>query len=143
MTFNYKREFGKKIEKKSAVPRCQYCGEPTVCAMPVFLRIGPTDNNVVCYKNICISCGKIQAFVETDATGNQKKTYAFFMGSARKCRDFFLPRPMYETDGGKADVGLKVRIIRALLALQVRNPTEKEFTKEQVYEEIYKQEQGQ
>lgn len=111
--------------------------------MPVFLRIGPTDNNIVCYKNICISCGKIQAFVETDATGNPKRTYAFFLGYGRKCRDFFLPRPMYETTDGKADVGLKVRIIRALLALQVRNPTEKEFTKEQVYEEIYKQEQGQ
>lgn len=80
--------------------------------------------------------------METDATGNPKRTYAFFMGSARKCRDFFLPRPMYETNGGKADVGLKVRLIRALLAPQVRNPTEKEFTKEQVYEELYKQESG-
>lgn len=143
MTFNYKREFGRKKEKKSAVARCQYCGDPTVCAMPVFLRVSDKEAVVVCYKSYCLSCGKIQAFVETDAIGNKKRMYAFFMGSARKCRDFFLPRPMYETEGGKADVGLKVRLIRALLALQVRNPTEKEFTKEQVYEELYKQESGQ
>lgn len=142
MTFNYKREFGRKKEKKSASSGCQYCGEHTVCALPVFLRVSDKEAVVVCYKSYCLSCGKIQAFVETDAIGNKKRMYAFFMGSARKCRDFFLPREMYESADGKADVGLKVRLVRALLALQVKSPSTREFTKEEVYDELYKQEQG-
>ncbi|MGN1058182.1 MAG: hypothetical protein ACI4Q7_02370 [Candidatus Avelusimicrobium sp.] len=139
MTFNYKRKFE---IKQSVVPSCQFCGEHTVCALPVFLRVSDKEAVVVCHKSYCLSCGKIQAFVETDATGNQKRTYAFWLNWGRKCRDFFLPREMYETSDGKADVGLKVRLVRALLALQVKTPSAREFTKEQVYEELYRQQQS-
>lgn len=142
MTFNYKRNFGKKEEKKSVVPACQYCREHTVCALPVFLRVSDKEAVVVCYKSYCLSCGKIQAFVETDGIGNQKRTYAFWLNCGRKCRDFFLPREMYESADGKADVGLKVRLVRALLALQIKSPSTREFTKEEVYDELYKQEHG-
>lgn len=136
MNWNYKRSFGRKKTTTPATPGCQHCGEHTVCAVPVFIRATPeSEARVVCYKNYCIACGKIQAFTDFDKEGNPRRTYAFFMGAARKCRDFFLPPEMYES-GGKADVGLKVRLVRALMRLQVKRPTEKMFLAREVYEEL-------
>lgn len=139
MTFHYKRSFGRKKKTKTPAPRCQFCGADMVCAMPVFLRADEQNITIVCYKNICLSCGKIQYFAEPDG----KRTYAFWSPIGRKCRNFNLPRALFETPDGKADVGHKVRFIRALLRLQIFRPTEKCFTVEEVKDELSKTEQGQ
>lgn len=138
MSFNYTRSFGRKKKKPTApAARCYACGATALCAVPVFFR--PDDpakeTRVVCYKNYCILCGKIQYFTDIDKDGNVKKTYAFWLGQGRKCRDFFMPPEMYEVDG-KADVGLKVRLVRALLRLQIARPTEKLFTESEVLDEL-------
>lgn len=138
MSFNYTRSFGRKKKKPTApVARCYSCGATALCAVPVFLRPDDPakDTRVVCYKNICIACGKIQHFTEIDHDGNVKKYYAFWMGQSHRCRDFFIPAEMYEKDG-KADVGLKVRLVRAILRLQVARPTEKLFTESEVLQEL-------
>jgi len=146
MNFNYTRRYGRKKKNTSSpVPTCQFCHDSTVVSVPVFLRMSdePQDSMVVCYKNICIACGKIQYFINVDEAGNKKQSYAFWLHSGRKCRDFNLPRQLFETADGKADVGYKVRFIRALLCLQIARPTEKIFTRQEVEDELKKQELGQ
>ena len=138
----YKRKFGRE-QNAPAKPAqlCQYCGKAGLCSMPVFLRVksdGPA--HVVCYKTICVYCGKIQQISRVAPDGTEKKEYAFFtLHSATRrvltaLRDFFLPREMYETPDGKADIALKVRLVRALLSLQLQRPTERSFYKDEVYE---------
>ena len=144
----YKRSFGREENTvpDKPVPVCQFCAKPGgLCSVPVFVRL---DNKhpaqVVCYKNYCLFCGKIQHFKWTDAGGKEKKSYAFFMpkwgskGILTALRDFFLPREIYESDG-KADVGFKVRLIRALLTLQIQNPRENDFFINDVYEQYRKE----
>jgi len=143
MNWNYTRRFGRKKKiQASPVPACQFCRDTTVVSVPVFLRMSdePQDNVVVCYKNICIACGKIQYFVNIDEQGNKKNSYAFWLHTGRKCRDFNLPRSLFETSDGKADVGYKVRFIRALLRLQIARPTEKIFTLQEVEDELKREE---
>ena len=136
MNFNYTRRYGRKKKTTSPTPACQYCHEHTVCAVPVFIRATPeSETRVVCYKNYCISCGKIQAFNAFDKDGNPYRTYAFWLGVGRRARDFFLPPEMFEVDG-KPDVGLKIRLVRALLRLQVKRPSEKMFYGYEVQEEL-------
>lgn len=135
----YTRSFGRKKQKTNApVARCYKCGATALASVPVFFRPdGPAkDTCVVCNKNYCLACGTIQRFKEIDHDGNVKYTFAFWSHVGRKCRDFFLPREIYQTDDGKADVGLKVRFIRALLRLQIARPTEKMFTESEVRQEL-------
>lgn len=144
MTFHYKRGFGrKKKTTPTPPPGCQFCGAGTVCTVPVFLRLASQNVTTVCHKNICLSCGKIQCFTEIDAEGNKKRTYAFWSHFGRKCRDFSLPRTLFETPEGKADVGVKVRFIRALLRVQISRPTENCFTVEEVQDELNQNDPGQ
>lgn len=136
MNWNYKRSFGRKKTTTPAAPGCQFCGEHTVCAVPVFIRDTPqSKTHIVCYKKYCISCGKIQGYTDFDKDGTPRRTYAFWLGAARRTRNFFLPPEMYEVNG-KPDVGLKIRLVRALLRLQIARPSEKMFYGHEVREEL-------
>ena len=138
----YKRKFGREPSAPAKPAHtCQYCGKAGLCSMPVFLHVnsdGPA--HVVCYKTICVYCGKIQHISRVATDGTEKKEYAFFtLHSATRrvltaLRDCFLPREMYETPDGKADIALKVRLVRALLSLQIQRPTERSFYLNEVYD---------
>ena len=41
---------------------------------------------------------------------------------------------MYETPDGKADIALKIRLVRALLSLQIQRPTERSFYLNEIYD---------
>lgn len=146
----YKRNFGP-VENNPAPAavgnQCQFCGKNGRCAVPVFIREEPTaPAQVVCYKVVCVFCGNIQQVADTDKDGKTVRRPAFFAygtgrGILTTLRNFFLPPDLYATPDGKADVGLKVRLIRALLRLQVARPTEREFGLREVYEEYKKENQ--
>lgn len=140
----YKRPFGRENDKALAASarECQFCHRAGgVCSVPVFFRQQyDCPAHVVCYKTYCVFCGKIQYF----ENGRGGKFYAFFMpkmggkGIFTAIRDFFIPREVYQTNEGKADVGLKVRLIKALLRLQIKEPQRKEFFMEEICEESKK-----
>lgn len=142
----YKRSFGVQEQNQQAPsgPVCEVCGKYGLCSMPVFVRLDPKEPaHVVCYKAFCVYCGSIQHFKNLPEDSQEEK-YAFYMPSFTKrgvftaLRDFFLPRELYHPLGEKADVGLKVRLIRALLKLQIRRPRESEFLINEVYAEYKK-----
>ncbi len=141
----YKRNFGPAENNTPAAAdanRCQFCAKPGLCSVPVFFRLEPQDPaTVVCYKVYCVYCGNIQQWPKTAPDGTRYTTPAFFVhratgrGILTALRDFNLPPELYTTADGKADVGLKVRLIRALLKLQEKEPHRKDFGGAEVYEQ--------
>jgi len=144
----YKRTFGPQEANNaptvSALPRCQQCGKSGgVCMRHVMLDyLGGAPFHTVCYKNQCVYCGAIQYWNGTDKNGEPRVIPAFYVlhTATRRpilpYREFSLPRELFQTPDGKADVGLKVRIISALLRLQLERPTEYVFTIHEVYDEM-------
>ena len=148
MTQNYKRTFGPQEANKNAptalnVARCQQCRElNSTCARGVYLEYTSRgDRHLVCYKAQCVYCGAIQYWNAADKDGNPIVIPAFYVPHSQSRRpltahrEFSLPEVLYKEDN-RADVGLKVRIIDALLRLQLENPTEYIFTLKDVWEEM-------
>jgi len=145
----YKRAFGPQEANNppaaSAPARCQQCGKSGgVCAKGVILEYtSQGDKKTVCYKAQCVFCGAIQYWNGRDKNGEPRTFPAFYVLHSQTnrpltaYREFMLPPELY-TSGNKADVGLKVDIIRSLLRLQVENPTEYIFTLKEVLEGMHK-----
>ena len=145
-TQKYKRSFGPQEANTPPaalnLPRCQQCGKTNgICALPVLLKYASTaPSHTVCYKNLCVFCGTIQHWETTDNNGQPCIIPAFYVlhTQSKKAltmrRDFSLPRELYQTADGKADVGLKVRIIDSLLRLQLERPTDYMFGIKEVLE---------
>lgn len=143
----YKRTFGPQEANHAPaalhLPRCQQCHEHnSTCARGVYLEYTSRgDRHLVCYKAQCVYCGAIQYWTSTNKDGNSITIPAFYVlhSQSRRpltaYREFSLPEALYK-DGEKADVGLKVRIIAALLRLQQKSPTEYIFTLKDVWQEM-------
>lgn len=123
----YKRDFGKQTPHTSTanVMRCATCGCAwSLIAKNVLLCVTPgVGADYVCQKVLCVHCGKIHSW--KDSKGNQRPAFYVTNSNGKimtEFRDFDLPRDLYETNEGKADVGLKVRLVAALLRLQVKEP---------------------
>ena len=137
-TGRYKRGFGpKEIDNAPAavnLPRCNQCGRVGgICSRPVMLDYSPrVPRQNVFHKNICVHCGTIQQWA------NGPAIYVFHSKSHRPIAqyiEFLLPLELYQSDG-KADVALKVRMVAAMVRLQLKDPTEYIFTLEQVVKEM-------
>lgn len=137
-TGRYKRDFGpKEIDNTPAavnLPRCQHCGRVGgIIASHVMLEISPQKpRQSVFLKNTCAHCRSIQFW------NNKPAIFVLHSKSNRpitQYREFLLPGELYHSDG-KADVALKVRMVAALVRLQLKDPTEYIFTLEQVLKEM-------
>lgn len=137
-TGRYKRDFGpKEIDNAPAAvmgPRCANCGRVGgICSRHVMLDYSPrVPRQIVFHKNMCVHCGTIQQWT------NGPAFYVLHSQTQRpltKYREFYLPLELYQSDG-KADVALKVRMVAAMVRLQLKDPTEYIFTLEQVVKEM-------
>ena len=144
----YKRGFGPQEANNaptvSALPRCQQCGRPGgLISRSVMLNYASTAGfYTVCYRNQCVYCSATQYFNRTNKDGQLYTVPAFYVFAypsqriITERRNFLRPRELYETAEGKADVGLKVRFIDALLRLQLARESEYVFTLKEVWEEM-------
>lgn len=143
----YKRSFGPQEANNAPaalnLPRCQQCGKSGgLISRHVMLNYASTAGfYTVCYRNSCVYCGATQYF-NTTKNGEPCAIPAFYVFAypsqriITERRNFLLPRELYETADGKADVGLKVRFIDALLRLQLARQSEYVFTLKEVWEEM-------
>ena len=143
----YKRSFGPQEANNAPaalnLPRCQQCGRSGgLISRRVMLNYASNAGfYTVCYRNQCVYCSATQYF-NTTKNGEPCAVPAFYVYAYpsnrifTEHRNFLLPRELYETADGKADVGLKVRFIDALLRLQLARQSEYVFTLKEVLEEM-------
>lgn len=145
----YKRPFGPQEANNApaalGLPRCQQCGKHGgLASRPIFLEYTSAGaRHLVAHKNQCVFCGAIQYWNARNKAGELIPIPAIYVlhSQSRKpltaYREFSLPEELYKS-GDKADVGLKVDIIRALVRLQLERPTEYIFTLKEALEGLRK-----
>ena len=133
MNKKYVRDFGGQPNTtampavRRAASWCESCGKYFVAARPVFLEY-MGQNYEVCQRNVCLRCGHIPVWRNAEDAFPAFWTRRSNGSISVHKRDFFLPRELYETEEGKADVGLKVRLISALIRLAQKEPTNTIFS---------------
>lgn len=149
MSGKFKRNFGDEEKETAALSAagefCPVCGKRGFAALRVMVT--PPGGGIpftVCFKKQCVFCGKIAVWRGKAKDGTETSFPAFYMpfstrpGFSVKYRDFYFPPELYQTEDGKADVGLKARLAAAVVRLAEREMRRNCFSWEEVRGELDK-----
>lgn len=142
MNGTFKRSFGNEEKETSYAPSaafCPVCGKTGFAALRVMVT--PPGGGIpftVCFKKQCVYCGHIPTWHGQDKNGAGTAFSAFYIpfsaraGFSVKYRDFYFPPAVYQTEDGKADVGLKARLAAAVVRLALKEPRRTVFAWDEV-----------